>query len=328
MKIKGFTASIANYSGILDSYAFLRRKLKQSQVAILLYHRIYPRIDGYLKPMNPENFERQMEYLHRNFTIVSLDDLVNYIKSEKSLPKKAAVVTLDDGYKDNYLYAFPILQKYRVPATIFLTTNCITNNSLFWWDQVSYVIQHTSVKQLNLDGIGFFQLQPKYRKVHVQSTIIERLKKVTEKDKNLLIERLRKLSRVEIPYDVGKELILSWNDITEMHKSNIGFGAHTANHPILANVTLEQARSEIVESKKSIEDRLGANVTSFAYPDGNFNPRIVELVRKSGFTNAVTITRKLTGLRDCVFKLCRINAPEDFNEFKMCLSGLSCDLNV
>lgn len=328
MRIKELVASVANHSGILDSYAIVRRKLSRSQVAILAFHRVCPESarEEYLAPMNPENFERQIEYLHRNFRILSLDELVESIQCKKCLPDKAVVVTFDDGYKDNYLYAYPILRKYHIPATIFLITGCVDKGKLFWWDEVAYIVEHTSITHLDLSNLGVYSLQSEFQKSCVKSVVINKLKGLPEKKKNLLIERLRNLCRVEIPSDVVKRLVLSWNDIEEMHGSGIRFGAHTVNHPILTQLPSEQAKTEILQSKKDIEEKLETEVTSFSYPNGDFSSGIAELVRKSGFTNAVTLVEKLTSSADCIFKLNRIVAPDDFNEFKVCICGLWGDL--
>ena len=117
MDVKGLLAAVANHSRFLDAYGFVRRKLTKSQVAILIYHRVSPKQDTWsLEPLSPQSFEMQMKYFCQNYEIISLDGLVECIKQGKPLPEKAVVITFDDGYKDNYCYARPILKKYHVPA--------------------------------------------------------------------------------------------------------------------------------------------------------------------------------------------------------------------
>lgn len=326
MDIKTLVASSANHLGITDGYAFVRRKIMKSWVAILLYHRVSVKEDEWsLHPLSPETFERQMEYFARKFKILSLDRLVEYIRGGKSLPEKALVVTFDDGYKDNYLYAYPILQKYSIQATIFLTTGHIDSDELFWWDKVAYIIKHTSVKQLDLDELGSYPLQSQFNKS--RSIITGRLKKLSDVRRQLLIEKLLDSSHVKIPRGLGRKLILSWKEVKEMSDGGISFGAHCVRHPILTNMALEDARNEIIRSKKDIEERLGKEVNAFSYPDGDFNAEIVRLVRKSGFCCAVSLfPHKLIGPRDSVYELNRVVALEDFNKFKAKLCGLSGDL--
>ncbi|MCL0059462.1 polysaccharide deacetylase family protein [Dehalococcoidia bacterium] len=327
MNVKGLFASTANYLGFLDVYAYLRRKITKSQVAILMYHRVSPKQDDWsFERLSPKNFEMQMKYFCRNYEIISLNDLVQYIKQEKPFPKKAVVITFDDGYKDNYLYAYPILKKYRIPATIFLTSGHIGRGDLFWWDKVSYIVQHTKINQLDLDEFGNYPLQSKSEKFEATSTITENLKKLPDKKKNLLIEELLITSGVEIPIDLGKEFILSWNEVIEMSNNGIDFGAHTVTHPILTNLSLPQIEWELIQSKKEIERMTGKQITTFAYPNGNFNTEISKLLKKNGFTCAVTTIPKLVRPKDHIYELGRIESGKEFCKTKVVLSGAWDDI--
>lgn len=328
MEMKGVTASIANHSGLLDAYALLRRKLTKSQVAILMYHRVSPKKDNWsLESLCARTFEKQMEYFCRSYEILSLNELAQYIQQRKSLPEQSVVITFDDGYKDNYLYAYPILRKYRIPATIFLTTGHIGTGNLFWWDKVSYAIRHTSVEQLSLDELGSHSLRSELDKSRANLIVTESLKKLPEERKNLLIDKLVQLSGAEIPVDLGRELISSWDEVKEMTKGDISFGAHSVSHPVLTNLPPEQAKWEIIQSKKDIEEKLGQRVTAFSYPNGDFNAELVKFVRESAFTCAVSISHnKLINPKERLYELSRIGATEDFNKLKVMLCGLWGDL--
>lgn len=328
LDIEGLVASTFNQLGILDAYALLRRWISKSHVAILTYHRVCPHKDKWsFESLSLKNFETQIKYISRNYEILSLDKLVEGIQSGKSLPKKAVVVTFDDGYKDNYLHAYPIFQKYHIPATIFLATGYINTGKLFWWDKVAYIIHHTSLKKLKLENLGSYSLQSELDKSRANSIITERLKKFPENKKNLLIEKLLDICQVEIPSDLGKKLILSWEEVKEMSNEGVAFGAHSVSHPILINIPLKQAKKEIIQSKKDIEEKLSKKVTSFSYPNGSFNANIIELVRKSGFNYAVSVhNENLISSKDNIYQLSRIFASEDFNKFKIKICGLWGDL--
>jgi len=326
--MKGLFAATSNHLGLLDAYAFLRKKLTKSQVAILMYHRVSPKENNWsLEPLSPKIFEKQVTYFSRNYEILPLDKLAQYIQQRKPLPEKAVVITFDDGYKDNYLYGYPILKKYHAPATIFLTTGHIGTGKLFWWDKVSYIIQNATVKQVDLDELGSYSLQSKPAKFHASLIITEKLKKLPEGRKNFLIGNLLSISGVDIPPDLGKELILSWDEVREMSNDGITFGAHSVYHPVLTNMPLEQARWEIIQSKKDIEERLGQPVTAFSYPNGDFNAELVKFIKESGFTCAVSVLpSKLISSRDDIYTLSRIGPGEDFNKFKVMFCGLWEDL--
>ena len=323
MEIKALTASCANNLGFLDAYAFLRRELTKSQVAILMYHRVAPRNDTWsLEPLDPQSFRKQIEYFSQSYEILPLDRLVRYILQGNSLPKKAIAITFDDGYKDNFQYAYPILKKYHVPATIFLTTGHIGTDKLFWWDKVSYIIQHSFLEKLALGEVGSYSLRSEIDKLHARSIVIERMKELPQERKELLIDRLVSISGVDIPFGLGKGLNLTWNEIREMNNEGIDFGAHTVNHPCLVNLPLEQAKWEIVQSKTDIEEQLGKEVNAFSYPNGDLSLKLVKLIKESGFKYAVSVLpNKLTSSKDNPYKLSRIGGCEDFNKFKVMFSG-------
>jgi len=269
-----------------------------------------------------------MEYLCQNYEILALEKLVQYIQRMKSLPRKAVVITFDDGYRDSYLYAYPILKKNHIPLTMFLTTGHIGSlDKLFWWDEVSYLIWNATVKQVDLDELGSHSLQSEPDRFHASSTITRRLKNLPDQRKNLLIEKLFRISGVEIPAGLGKELILTWDEVREMSDSGIIFGAHSVNHPILTNLPLERAKWEISQSKTDIEEKLGKEVTAFSYPNGDFSPELAKFIKGSGFTCAVSVSpSKLVALKDNPYELSRIEPIEDSNKFKVMFCGLWGDL--
>lgn len=327
---KGLLATAADRSRFLDTYAFFRRKIKRSQIAILMYHRVSPRRDNWsLEPLSPQSFERQMKYFSLNFEILSLDRLAELITKREHLPEKAVVMTFDDGYKDNYHYAYPVLKKYNIPATIFLTTGLIDTGNLFWWDKVSYIIEHTGLDEINLGVFGSFSLRSEREKSRAKSILIEGLKKLPGKKKDLLIDDLLVTYGEEIPDDLGEELILSWDEIREMSCDGIAFGAHTISHPILTNLPLDQAKREIIQSKKDIEKMIGHRVNAFSYPNGDFNADIAELAKTSGFECAVAVSpNRLINPDDSLYELGRIGIGEDFSKSKVLLCGLWSDLNT
>jgi peptidoglycan/xylan/chitin deacetylase (PgdA/CDA1 family) len=328
MDIKGLFAVTANSLCFLDTYAFLRKKITKSQVAILLYHRVCPETDNWaFNSISLPNFEQQIQYVSRYYEVISLDELVQCIRNRNALPKKSIVVSLDDGYRDNYTYAYPILKKYKIPATIFLVTGNIRNRSLFWWDKVLYSIKNTNTTQINLSEIGNYYLQTKSDKFRIASLVISRLKKLPEERKNFLIDKLVKQCQINISNNLGNELILTWDEIKEMSNSGISIGAHSVNHPILTNIPLELAKYEIGQSKKDIEENIGIKITSFSYPNGDCNPELVNCVKEIGFSCAVSVSPgMLVGIKDDIYELNRISPPQDINKFKALLCGFWGDL--
>ena len=329
---KNDLAKYAYKAGFLDLYGNLRRKISKSQVIILVYHRIGPITDKW--SVNPvlhhKLFEEQINYFSKNFEIVSLNNLSEMITNGK-ISEKAAVITFDDGYKDNYEVAFPILKKYNAPATIFLATGAIEQKKLFWWDLVNYVLFQTDMKSIDINDIGTYQLNSDENKSKAGLNIQEKLKKMDNSKKESIIDELIHLTDVNIPEKLGKKHILSWNEIKRMNKDGIDFGSHTVNHPILTNISLDEAKWEIENSKSCIEENLGTEVKSFAYPNGDFNSGISSLVENLGFNSSVSVypMRPVKNSINELYRLNRINATlKDLNVLKLYLCGLRGDINT
>lgn len=326
-------AAFLNHLRFVNAYVFLKRQYVGSQVAITAYHRVTVRKDEWSlrDQISARNFEEQIQYLRKNFEIISFDELVQHLLQGKSLPKKAMVITFDDGYKDNYLYAFAILKKYALPATFFLATGHIGTGKLFWWDRVGYLIYNTAARRVRLDGLGTYGLESASDRHRTILSIIDKLKHFPETRKSELIERLATICQVNIPVDLAGQLLLSWDDVKKMHRGGACIGAHSVTHPILTNLPLDQAELEIMQSKKDIERNLGEQINYFAYPDGSYNNELVRLVKQSGFTGAVAAVateRSWITPRSEIYSLNRIGMTEGRNKSAVLLSGISGDLGM
>jgi peptidoglycan/xylan/chitin deacetylase (PgdA/CDA1 family) len=325
--IKRSAAEITQRIGLPDVYALAKSNVMKSQAAIMLYHRISDKKDKWsLETMRPVAFEAHMRYFCKNYEMLSLGSLLKCAQEGEPLPKGALAITIDDGYKDNYVCAYPILRKYSVPATIFLATAHIGTGTLFWWDKVRYVIWHTEVPRFDLDELGAHYLESPTHRSQVASVIVRSLQNLPEERKNLLIDRLIDVCRVEIPHDLGSQLTLSWEDVTEMSENGVDFGAHSVSHPVLTNISREQVRYEIRQSKQDIEKRIGKRIDFFSYPNGYFDAEVARMVEETGFKGAVTCAASWIGRKTNPFMLGRIEATEDFAELRLKLCGVWGDV--
>lgn len=328
LKIATLVAIAANQATLVDGYSWLRRKLTKSQVAILMYHRVGPWKDVWSSPLlvTASDFEEHIKYLKKEYVILSLDELAQHIGEQKPLPERAVIITFDDGYKDNYTYAYPILKEYGVPATIFVTTGYIGSGDLFWWDKVRYVIQHTTLQAVELDGLGAFSLRSTAERLRSIMTIQAKVKEFPEQEKSILVKRLVSMLDVNIPANLGKELILSWDEIREMSNNGIAIGAHTVSHVILTKVSSERAKSEITQSKRDIEERLQQPCTTFSYPNGDYSSETIRFLKKEGFYYAVTGMWRMINTKADLYELGRVPPGWSFDVFKLFISGLFADL--
>lgn len=274
------------------------RSLWVKSLTVVNYHRIdnpYREDFDSFKPnvsATPEDFDRQMAYLAKWFHVVSLKDVIAWLDGQKELPPHAALITFDDGYLDNYAHAFPILRKYNFPALIFLTTGHIGTDAPFYWDMAAYCFAHTENDHLTFpDGHVESWSDPKQLE-QVSKNWIELMKTLPQAEKLIYVQSLPVLLGVSIPAGFFKQLMMNWDQIREMHKGGIEFGAHTMHHPILTRISLEEVRKEVAGSKSKIEEELGERVLGFAYPNGqssDLNDAIERIVADSGIRAAFTL---------------------------------------
>lgn len=312
----------------IDVYSYLKRRRIGSEMIIAMYHRVSICDDQWsIDIVPPSSFETQLQYLRNNYTIVPLSNLLQYLREGHPLsPKRIAAITFDDGYKDVLTFALPLLNKYHVPATVFLTTGHIDSDTPFWWDSVGYAVEYTRQRALKLGEFGDYQFDTLTQRREIASTIISRLKKLPDESRIRLIGVLLSETGVTIPQELVKELILSWEDVRQLIAAGISIGAHSVTHPILTNMSLDDARREIIESKSEIEKQLDCPVTLFAYPNGDYNPEIANILKEEGFVGAVTTNPVWITPKSSQYRLGRIGLfDEDFGILKLRLSGVLGD---
>ena len=273
------------------TFPFIRRRWRRN-CQILSYHRVNDDEDMFFPAITLEVFERQMRVLADCFTICRVGELIERIKRD-DLPENAVAVTFDDGYRDNYTNAFPILKRYSIPATVCLATDVIGTSRTLWHDDVFTAFRKTTALELPDIGIGtsVLPLTSIATKLHAQAEVLTHLWSLDTALRDMAVERLRTALNVERRHADTARLMLTWEEVAEMSREGIEFGAHTGSHPALSKVSLEIAREEIRRSKFSIERILKVPVTTFAYPHGrrgDFTTTTKALIKDAGFDCALT----------------------------------------
>ena len=259
------------------------------KLAILAYHQVLSSEDP-LRPDDPtrESFERQMRLLARFFNVVPLSEAADKIASE-TLPPRAVCITFDDGYADNYVNAWPVIQKLGLPATIFVATRYLDGGRM-WNDTVIETVRRIKGDSVDLTtlGLGVHPIASSAQKRQAVRHILETLKYCLADEREQRVTALADYAETPLP----DNLMLSSAQVAELADSGIEIGAHTVSHPILASVDDARAREEIEDSKAALERIIGREVTSFAYPNGrpniDYDSTHVSIVKAAGFKRAVS----------------------------------------
>lgn len=283
------------YSGLFYLLNLIEKLTQISSLIILNYHRVINlsnefNLDKGVISATPKNFEKQIKYVSKKYNVISFDMLIDYIQNKTKLPKNPLIITFDDGYKDNYTNAYPILKKYNVLATFFLTIDFIEKKRLPWWDKLVYIINKTKISKLNLSNIGVYDLSSKEKKLESTIKINKKIKN-NGLDKEKILKKISDILKVKLNKNLSKDLFLSWEDVKEMSKNDMSFGAHTLTHCSLAQVSLEKAKKEVTQSKLKIEKELNKKIEIFSYPYGeqtHFNDKIKKMLKNSKYSCAVS----------------------------------------
>lgn len=316
------------------------------RAVILLYHRVTEAtFDPWQLCVTPARFERHLAYLRRNCRVVSLRELKE-IMDGGVVPDNTVVVTFDDGYTDNLTAAMPVLERFSIPATVFVATGAIDAEYDFWWDElVTLLLVPTALPAL-------LELHLPARALRFQLLETDSAARGRSYFSWRPVSWTRTVTRHELYYALCRELrtvnpelrndamarIAEWagssGDRRRRHptlteaelrklasSAMIEIGAHTVTHPVLSALPYDQQRLEIERSRRRLGEILGSAVASFAYPHGmrgDFSTETSRLVSRTGFDCACSAQAGVVKQSTDRFALPRLSVGNwDCDDFEM-----------
>jgi len=262
-----------------------------------LHHVRPPRSDAFqpnaLLEIEPAFLETLIEYLRfRKVDIVSLAEAKRRLR-EQDYERRFVCFTLDDGYRDNLEFAWPIFKKHSVPAALFIATSFPDKLGFLWWTALERVIAGNARIAIEIDRVSrFFDCSSAGAKQKSFDQIYWWLRKLPEERAlRRVVTDLCERYSVD-PLGPCKELCMDWKELEQLAADPlITIGAHSVNHYMLKKWDAETARQEIVQSAKVIENALGKRPVDFAYPVGDptsADARDFALAKEAGYELAVT----------------------------------------
>ena len=237
------------------------------------------------KHMDADVFEQQMKYISENKNVMTLRELVRLIEADEPCPPDCVAVTFDDSFKNIRTVALPILKKYNVPATFFITTAMVGNNRLFWVDRLEHTINRTDKKLLCLEG-KYYTLRTSTDKIDTLTKVKRMLKSERPSKRNTVLKAIEDQLGVFPYHDVVNYENLTWDDVSELDDfPQYEVGGHTVNHEILSYLSTEQMTYEICHCLKILSERVGRDVNLFSYPEGqreHYNDEVISILKENG----------------------------------------------
>jgi peptidoglycan/xylan/chitin deacetylase (PgdA/CDA1 family) len=272
---------------------------RQPGLVVLTYHRIAdPGADLFYDPVisaTPESFRAQVKWLHNRVRLLTLDELIVQIASGSPWREPVMLLTFDDGYRDNFDLAAPILGERKAPATFFVPSAFLDSPRLPWWDHVACVIKQTSVQQFIVERHpkgGPLPLEIDLHTMPRSAAVMKIIRAFLDRtiaDERWFLDRLAERAMVEIDADdLGRKLFMSWSHVRQLADAGGGLtiGSHSHSHRSLAALDDDTQSHELAGSKQILEARLERPIKALAYPygwPGTYTMKTKALAAQAGY---------------------------------------------
>ena len=284
--------------------------------------------------MTPRHFGEHLEVLQQYAHPIKLQQLSQGLLYD-DLPNQAVIVTFDDGYADNLYNARPLLERYEVPATVFLTTGYIGHEREFWWDELDQMLLQPGtlpkVLRLSINGntyrwelgkAAYYGEKTAQRRRYWRAwkysfsfrhrlyrSLYELLYPLAENERRRVLDELLAWADIE-PAVRPTHRPLSFEEVVDLEGELVEIGAHTVTHPALSTLPAAWQQKEIRESKARLQGILGRRVDSFAYPHGDMSAEAEGIVREAGFACACSCISDVVGRSTNLFRLPRVEVQD------------------
>jgi peptidoglycan/xylan/chitin deacetylase (PgdA/CDA1 family) len=305
--LKWSVACLLYVTGILQLWT---RFSLRGKAVVLMYHRVLSREDRERTWSHPhivvtaETFERHMRMIARLFDVVALDQFVAHVVSGEPFRRPSCLITFDDGWKDTYTEAWPILQRHRMSAAVFLPVDYIGSGRTFWQERLSASL-FAVWKQATGDEKSAARLRPTLERDgferlltvpdrQVRRTIAELVRARKYDDRGgieNLTDRIAALAGGNGASASPIDTFLTWEQVKEMALDGIALGGHGAAHAILTAVPLELAERDVMGSFNELKRRLDRPPVAFSYPNGDWSPAVADMVQRAGYRIAFATAR-------------------------------------
>jgi peptidoglycan/xylan/chitin deacetylase (PgdA/CDA1 family) len=298
---KGAMALALHHSGARSLLSTVqRRAMGGRRVLILSYHRV---VGDYaaeehnsLNTLNieRETFRKHLEALHETHDIVSLEDAMLVLDGSRAATRDVAVITFDDGYRDVYTHAFPVMRELRVPAVVYVPSAFMGTSRRLGHDRLYAALRSMEDRGLSAISVGVgrqgqhFLLEALDGGANAFIALERLIARFPTPDLLDLASELE--SRLGLNYEgvSDGQLPMTWEMLREMDAAGVITGAHTADHTVLTNQRLDDARREIAQCKQVLEKNVRRPVKHFAYCNGFYSAGVAQALKAEGFISAVT----------------------------------------
>ena len=305
--------------------AFL--KMTSNKARILTYHGVAKRSPEVFnwQQITGEAFFHQMTYLKENFRVIPLLVLLEEVFLRHKIPNQCVAITFDDGYENNFSVVYPILKSLNLPVTFFISTSFIGKNKCsLWFDSIYDALSKYSGMSVDLSSIGFGKLDTSTPLAKSNSILY-----LTESLKFMsYTNRQEKMAKIIAQIGIKRNERstfpgMTWDQLSILANDRlVTIGGHGHTHSVLTHLSKEDAWQEITINKRLLEARLDKKVAIFSYPNGNFSIKLVSLLKRAGYTFAVTTKEAFVGSNPYLVQRITVRNPSTMHNYRALVSGI------
>lgn len=329
--LKNFLWGLLRYSGLCAVVRFYNRH----HLLVITYHGVLNQPQGSHLNRNCVSvamLTRQIAFLRRHYRLLTLREAIDGLAGRTALPPYSCLITFDDGFRNNYELALPVLRAAGAPAVVFVTTGMLDEpGTLPWIEDVSLRIirGHGTRLDLHSNGVYFhFELRSPSERLRACEQVRTYLKSATSAERARLVKEIKKQCPLpEHELQIERFGFLTWSEARALVADGVEIGSHTIRHHPLATLTDDELHAEIAISKQTIETQIGRPCIAMSYPDGtreSFGGREQRALRAVGYECAFSQIPGYNRQRNDLFSLHRFNVPggdADFLTFIATLTG-------
>ena len=295
------------------------RYIKKNDPVIVMYHRILE--NKFINGLTPQEFEQHLAYISKHFNVISAEDLLCDVKNNCVKPYSLAL-TFDDGHYDFYTNAWPILKKYKLHASLYITTGFVDGTTWLWPDLLKHILLNSNTAILNVENLG--NISTHKTEHHISwHKLGDYCLTLSVEARNNLLYKLANDAKISISNTPQSPFhSVTWSQLQEMHKEGLVIGSHTVTHPILSSLSIENLHYELATSASAIQQHIGAAPAGICYPNGrpeDINEAVIKAAELTGYTYGL-MGRYSRLNHNRIFNIGRIAANKNLFYFKWTLA--------
>jgi len=303
--IKKFIARILHIFGLWQLLLWAMDKIAgKRRLVVFTFHRVRdPHSDRYYylnydRGQDAIEFANQIKVISSLFEVVDLETFIEIITGKRKPGRHTALLTFDDADSEFLMQAFPVLKRFNLPSVVYTPTDFVDTDRRFWHLRVSNAVENLNEElwekiKSDTDGIpesirsiiSNADISSVAAKTKTCQQVVNTLNHFKQNEIDTILDRVEDITSRR--YTLGIEC-LSWDDHRMLSTQGVRFDSHTVNHRKLGELTPEEIRLELLESKIELEKQLDMEVLSICYPAGSYNETVVEIAPQCGYSVGFT----------------------------------------